>query len=114
MASTVPRWSSRATCHTRTAVTPKTRIARTHSRASPRTTRRRTRLPRGAGRASVICRRCSSRVAATGRQGCPPGLEACDRHPERRAAHVVEADLVAEVHGVGVAAVLAADAELEV
>src|SRR5690606_19346598 len=32
---------------------------------------------------------------------------------ERRAGHVVEPDLVAEVHRVGVAAVLAADAQLD-
>ena len=33
-----------------------------------------------------------------------------ERHPVRRAGHVVEADLVAEVHRRGIAAVLAADA----
>src|SRR5438045_1899068 len=37
-----------------------------------------------------------------------------DRHAEGRAAHVVHADLVAEMHAVGVAAVLAADADLQV
>ncbi len=37
--------------------------------------------------------------------------DAGDRHPERRAADVVEADLVEEGDAVGVAAVLAADAE---
>src|SRR4051812_38048192 len=42
------------------------------------------------------------------------GREAGDRHAEGRAAHVVHADLVAEVHAVGVAAVLAADADLQV
>ena len=36
-----------------------------------------------------------------------------DRHAERRAAHVVQADLVAEHHAGGVAAVFAADADLE-
>src|SRR5262249_16543658 len=36
-----------------------------------------------------------------------------DRHPERRARHVIEPDLVAEGDRSGVAAVLAADADLE-
>src|SRR6266704_5157019 len=36
------------------------------------------------------------------------------RHPERRARHVVEADLVAEADRVGIAPVLAADAEVQV
>ena len=36
-----------------------------------------------------------------------------DRHPERRAGYVVEADLVAELDRDGLAAVLAADAELD-
>ena len=44
----------------------------------------------------------------------PAGLQPGDRHPERRAGHVVQADLVEEVHRVRVAAVLAADAELQV
>ena len=39
--------------------------------------------------------------------------EAGDRHAERRAAHVVEADLVEQRDRLRVAAVLAADAELE-
>src|SRR5688572_8575989 len=47
-------------------------------------------------------------------QGRPAGLEAGHRHPERRAGHVVQPDVVEEVHRIGVAAVLAADAELEV
>ena len=42
------------------------------------------------------------------------GGQAGDRHAERRAAHVVHADLVAEDHAVRVAAVLAADADLQV
>src|SRR5438477_13076943 len=37
-----------------------------------------------------------------------------DRHPEWTAAHVVEADLVAELDGIGLAAVLAADADFEI
>jgi hypothetical protein len=42
------------------------------------------------------------------------GLQARDRHPERRAGHVVEAGVVEEVDRLGVAAVLAADARVEV
>src|SRR5690348_10622412 len=45
--------------------------------------------------------------------GRPPGLQAGDRHAERAAGHVVQAHVVEEVHGVGVAAVLPADAGLE-
>ena len=37
------------------------------------------------------------------------GGEACDRNAEGRAGYVVEADLVAELNGNGVAAVLTAD-----
>ena len=40
--------------------------------------------------------------------------QAGDRHPERRAAHVVQPDLVAERDRLGIAAVLAADAKLDV
>src|SRR5687768_13122690 len=42
------------------------------------------------------------------------GGQAGDRHPERRAAHVVHPGLVAEHHAVRVAAVLPADAHLQV
>ena len=42
------------------------------------------------------------------------GGEAGDRHAEGRAAHVVQAELVAELHAVRIAAVFAADAELDV
>jgi hypothetical protein len=42
------------------------------------------------------------------------GGEAGDGHAVRRAAHVVEAELVAELHRVRIAAVFAADAELDV
>src|SRR5919201_4819334 len=42
------------------------------------------------------------------------GGETGDRHPERGAADVVEADAVEELHRLRLAAVLAADAELEV
>src|SRR5437588_3501978 len=41
------------------------------------------------------------------------GGEACERDPERRARHVVEAELVAERDRARLAAVLAADTELE-
>ena len=47
-------------------------------------------------------------------EGSAAGLEPRDRDAERRAGDVVEADLVEEVHAVGVAAVLAADADLQV
>src|SRR5579884_3452668 len=40
--------------------------------------------------------------------------QAGDRHAERRAAHVVQPDPVAELHRVRLAAVLAADADLQV
>jgi hypothetical protein len=40
--------------------------------------------------------------------------QAGDGHAERAAAYVVEADFVAELDGVGVAAVLSADADLQV
>src|SRR4051794_25201714 len=43
-----------------------------------------------------------------------PRLEPRDRHPERRAGHVVQPRLVEEVHRVRIAPVLPADAELEV
>ena len=49
-----------------------------------------------------------------GVEGAPAGLEPGDRHPERRAGDVVEPDVVEEVDGRRVAAVLAADAEVQV
>src|SRR4029078_7491963 len=42
-----------------------------------------------------------------------PRAKPRDRHPERRAGHIVEADLVAEFDRGRVAAMLAADADLE-
>ena len=42
------------------------------------------------------------------------GSEAGDGHAERAAGDIVQADLVAELDGHGVAAVLAADAEVNV
>src|SRR5262249_51872662 len=42
------------------------------------------------------------------------GGKAGDRHPERRARHVVEPGLVTERHRGGIATVLAANAELDV
>src|SRR4051794_30425922 len=55
-----------------------------------------------------------SGAGAVGTQGGTAGLEPGHRHPERRARDVVQAHLVEEVHRVGVAAVLAADAQLQV
>src|SRR5450830_43169 len=46
--------------------------------------------------------------------GCLRRGEPCDRDAERRAAHVVHAGAVAELDALGIAAVLAADAHLEV
>ena len=40
--------------------------------------------------------------------------EACNGHAEGGAGHVVETDVVAELDGAGIAAVLAADAEVDV
>src|SRR6185437_5785934 len=59
-------------------------------------------------------RRGSAGVAAGRLDGGAACFESGDRDAERRARHVVEPDLVAEVHGVGVAAVFAADADLQV
>ncbi len=42
-----------------------------------------------------------------------PAEQARHRHPERRAAHLVQAHLVEEMDGSGIAAVLPADAQLE-
>ncbi len=47
-------------------------------------------------------------------QGCLGRGQPCDRHAERGARDVVHADLVAEHDAIGVSAVLAADAHLEV
>ena len=47
-------------------------------------------------------------------QSGPAGLEPSDRHPERRARHVVQPDAVEEVNGVRVTAMLAAHAEVQV
>ena len=46
-------------------------------------------------------------------EGCVGGRQACDGHAERRAAHVVQARVVAEFDRRRFAAVLAADAALE-
>ncbi len=53
-------------------------------------------------------------VPSVGVQGGAAGLEAGDRHPERRAGDVVQTHLVEEVDRRGVTAVLAADAEVQV
>ena len=62
-------------------------------------------------------RRCSSRHFVEPPAARPDdrlgGGEAGDRHAERRAAHVVEAGVVEQGDRLGVAAVLAAHAELE-
>jgi len=42
------------------------------------------------------------------------GGQTCDGHTEGRAADVVQADVVAELHARGVAAVLAADAQAQI
>ena len=39
--------------------------------------------------------------------------QTCDRHTERRAGHIVQTDLVAELYGAGVTAVLTADTAVE-
>src|SRR6266540_4990885 len=58
-------------------------------------------------------RRLLARAAGLA-EGCLTGGQARGRDAERRAGDVVEPDLVAEAHRVGVAAVLAADAEVQV
>ena len=42
------------------------------------------------------------------------GGEACDRHPEGGAGHIGEPHVVAELHGRGIAALLTADAQLDI
>ena len=49
-----------------------------------------------------------------GSDGGLGGGESCDGETQRRAAHVVQADLMTEFHGRGIAAVFAADAQLDV
>src|SRR5258706_8618169 len=56
----------------------------------------------------------SAGVGAGGLDRGPARFEPRDRYAERRAGHVVEPDLVEEVDRVRIAAVLAADADLEV
>src|SRR5512141_1554704 len=102
MASETRRSSWRATHQTRPAVARTTSRATTRSAASVLTARR-----------SKVTER-SPAVAAFRGEGGAAGLQPGDRHPERRAGHVVEADVVEEVHRRGVAAVLAADPEVQV
>src|SRR5438552_13589701 len=68
--------------------------------------------------ASATCRSGYAIGAVIPSARLPPrraaGFEAGDRDAERGAGHVVEAGFVEEVHGVGVAAVLAAHADLQV
>src|SRR5262245_55403521 len=75
---------------------PQARLARTPWRPGRLRRRRRRR------RADLICQR---RVS---------GGQQRDRHAVRRTAHVIQPDLVAEDHRFGVAAVLAADADLQI
>ena len=82
-------------------------------RPAPRSGGGRRREP-SASEALRLERAESPRVGASRGQRRAAGLEPGDRHPERRAGHVVEPDAVEEVDRLGVAAVLAADAELEV
>src|SRR3954466_13586199 len=70
-----------------------------------------------AGCATSASANCSARSGEPLRRvvlgdGRPPGLQAGDRHAERAAGHVVQAHVVEEVHRLGVAAVLPADAGL--
>ena len=44
--------------------------------------------------------------------GSLSGGQTSDGHTEGRAGHIVQAHLVAELHGAGIAAVLAADAQV--
>src|SRR5262245_22106851 len=67
--------------------------------------------PRGILNGSAACRDCLDALFLQRGLG---GGEAGDRHAVRRAADVVEPQAVAERHRVRLAAVLAADAELEV
>ena len=78
---------------------------------APGTPRRGTpRSPRRRGSFGSIKRSSPVRRSERGVRGGQPG----DRDAERRARHVVETDLVAERDRIGIAAVLAADAELEI
>src|SRR4051794_25550565 len=54
---------------------------------------------------------CSPAVAARRLDRGPARLQPRHGHPEGRTGHVVEADLVEEVHRIGVSPVLATDAE---
>src|SRR6185437_14369798 len=64
-------------------------------------------IQRSLGSAGVTARRAFEHRRAAGLQ---PG----DGHPERRARHVVEPDLVEELDAVRITAVLAADTEVDV
>src|SRR5437660_1613137 len=64
---------------------------------------------------TAVCAALRLRLSRRGlAEGCLRGGEAGDRHAVRRAGDVVEPDLVAERHRGGIAAVFAADADLEV
>src|SRR4051812_16819697 len=96
------RSSWRANHHTRVAVTATTRTTSTTTNVTARTTSR------------TKVKDASPAVAPRPRDRRPSGLQPGDRHAERGARHVVEPDLGEEVDRVGVAAVLAADPEVQV
>src|SRR4029450_3733964 len=72
----------------------------------------------GRGRLGTVgCRPARYRRSGTGElaaEGRAAGLQSGHRYAERRTGHVVEPDLVEEVHRVGVTTVLTADPELQV
>src|SRR5215470_4027396 len=68
-------------------------------------------IANGRGSLGPQLSRRAGRALAAGRLG---GGEASDRNPKRRARNVVEPDFVTKRHRGGIAAVLAANAELEV
>src|SRR5512145_3095376 len=102
IASDTRRSSWRAVHHTRPAVRASTSRAMVTTAATVLAARR-----------SRI-NRWSPAVAALAHDRGTTGLQPRDRDPERRAGDVVEARVVEEVDGVGVTAVLAADADVEV
>src|SRR5690606_3943617 len=56
----------------------------------------------------------SPAVGAAGLTGRPAGLEPRHRHPERRTGHIIQSDLVEEVHRLRVATVLTAHPDLQI
>src|SRR5436190_9687552 len=84
------------------------------TRGSPTSTK----APMSAGWKNVTEPACSLRLRRTTRPvGAEDGLgrsQPCDRHPEGRAAYVIETDRVEELDRLGIAAVLAANAEFQI